>query len=564
MSFSLKNFRDWIWNYPDSIAGFLSSTKPLGYVVASVLLAILIFSYLIELKPSSLMALDGPHDTTLDEAAIGQVVTLNPIYINQNYVDRDLHQLIYEKLLYIAPSGDAQPAIAESWEFQDSGKKLIIKISDKYYWHDGEKVDADDVLFTMSKAIELSGNSRFDTFGNSLEDVTVSKIDERTLSVTLEEYSSTLLEALSFYVIPKHLLEDLDEDELFTYGLLAPPVGSGMYQVTTLRPDKVELDINEDFPFGESKPKIKKISYTLFESLDDMKVSYMNRDIDSISGLEEEQYASLLEYKPVVHTMHLKNHKKVLYFNVNNERIKPLELRKGLSYSIDKNVLISEAEIKGKSAHSPILSDSWALNSTDIFYAYNLDSALKSFEAAGYTQPEGEEYLVDKDGNTLNLTITYHSDPKNERIADELQKMLLTVGVKLEKNPVDYGRLVNEVLARRDFELLLLEIETNIDPDQYNLWHSTKKNYPDLNISGYEYSRVDVLLERARKTQVREDRLNDYTLFQRYIAQDVPAIVLYEPEFEVLMNAKVKNVSLDGYVYPHERFRDIGNWELDQ
>ncbi|WKZ31185.1 MAG: ABC transporter substrate-binding protein [Candidatus Dojkabacteria bacterium] len=564
MSLSAYNFREWVWGYPDGFARFFSATRPVGYIVVSLALAVATFGYLARLQPSGLLAIDNGSSTLYREAAVGQVVTLNPIYINQNQIDRDIHQLVYEKLLYIAPNGEAQPAIAESWEFEEDGKQLRIKISDKYYWHDGEKVTVDDVLFTIQKAMELSGSSRFDTFGNALVGVTVSKVDDRTMIVTLDTYSSTLLETLSFYVVPKHLLEGLDEEEFFTYGLRVPPVGSGMYSIIELHPDRIDLRLNTQFPFDGKKPSIETIEYSLFDTAEDIQVVYMNRQVDGINGLEEGQYQFVNEYKPSIYSMQLKNHKKLLYFNMNKEKTKQLELRKAISYSIDKDRLLEQAGIKGSASFSPVMSDSWALNSKDVYYKFNLESAVKSIEAAGYTKAEGEEYYKDKDGNIMTLTITYHDEPKNNELIKELAEMLKEVGIQLDTRAVDYGRLVNEVLATRDFEMLLLEVETNIDPDQYNLWHSTKKQYPDLNVSGYEYSRVDVLLERARVSQDREARTTDYQLFQKYLSQDVPAIVLFEPEYHIIMNDYVKNVSLEGFIYPHERFRDIQNWEIDR
>ena len=77
----------------------------------------------------------------------------------------------------------------------------------------------------------------------------------------------------------------------------------------------------------------------------------------------------------------------------------------------------------------------------------------------------------------------------------------------------------------------MFEIETTVDPDQYNLWHSLKSSYPDLNLSGYSYERVDILLEDARRTNKIEDRKDKYSLFQKYLTQDAPAIFLYHPNY---------------------------------
>ena len=92
--------------------------------------------------------------------------------------------------------------------------------------------------------------------------------------------------------------------------------------------------------------------------------------------------------------------------------------------------------------------------------------------------------------------------------------MLKEEGVVLKLEKLNYNQITQEIIATRDFEVLLYEVETTIDPDQYNLWHSLKSNYPDLNISGYSYERVDILLEDARKTKDRTLRKRSMIRFR--------------------------------------------------
>lgn len=564
MSSTAYNLREMLWEYPDKILRLFSSTRPIGYVIISCVLAVAMFSYLAKLDPSTVYMFEEKNRSVYREAVVGDVITLNPIYINQNFVDRDLHQLIFEKLLYISPDGGAEPAIAESWQLEEDGKQLRVTVSDKYYWHDGQKVTVDDVLFTMQRAIELSGNSRFDTFGNSLIGVTLSKIDDRTFTISLDSYSSTLLEVLSFYVLPKHLMEELSEDEFFTYGLIVPPVGSGMYRAESVKPDHIVLKLNENYPFRKQKPSINRIEYLMLSSVDDIKVRYMNREIDAISAIEMNEYKFLSEFKPNIYSMNLKNRKKLLYFNLNKDITKNLDIRKAISYSLDRNELLREGSIDGKAVSSSIVSDSWALNTVDQYYKYDPEQVSKVLSNAGYSKDEGEKYYKDKDSNEFTLELTYHANPKNKQLAEVFVKSMAKSGIKISTQPVEYGRLVNEILATRDFELLLLEVETSIDPDQYNLWHSTKKQYPDLNVSGYEYSRVDILLERARTSQDTDARKADYLQFQKYLSQDAPALVLYEPQFRFAANSYVKGIKTEGYIYPHERYRGISEWTLER
>jgi peptide/nickel transport system substrate-binding protein len=109
--------------------------------------------------------------------------------------------------------------------------------------------------------------------------------------------------------------------------------------------------------------------------------------------------------------------------------------------------------------------------------------------------------------------------------------------------------------------MLLYEVETTVDPDQYNLWHSLKVNYPDLNLSGYEYERVDILLEDARKTNSITTRQTKYAQFQRYLMGDAPALFLYHPTFVFYFDSNLEGIDMSNINFSYERYWNIEDWK---
>jgi peptide/nickel transport system substrate-binding protein len=108
----------------------------------------------------------------------------------------------------------------------------------------------------------------------------------------------------------------------------------------------------------------------------------------------------------------------------------------------------------------------------------------------------------------------------------------------------------------------MYEVETTIDPDQYNLWHSLKVDYPNLNLSGYEYERVDILLEDARVELTKKDRIDYYDLFQEYLMRDVPALFLYHPKYVYVVPEDLNGPDLSNISFPEERFQNISEWSF--
>ena len=85
-----------------------------------------------------------------------------------------------------------------------------------------------------------------------------------------------------------------------------------------------------------------------------------------------------------------------------------------------------------------------------------------------------------------------------------------------------------------------------------------------LNISGYEYERVDILIERARRNLNQNSRKEDYELMQRYLLRDVPMIYLYHPSYYFVTYESVVGPDLSNITVPAERFWNVEKWQIKE
>jgi len=210
--------------------------------------------------------------------------------------------------------------------------------------------------------------------------------------------------------------------------------------------------------------------------------------------------------------------------------------------------------------HGPFPKTSWAYSDDFEKYQYNPQKAKELLKDLGYVMNTESGYYETENKEILNFTLSYLDTPTNSRMAELLIDYYKKEGVFLKGNGVGYDQITQEIIATRNFEMLLYEVETAIDPDQYNLWHSLKVNYPDLNLSGYDYERVDILLEEARQTINKDTRKQKYTLFQRYLNNDSPVIFLYNPSFEYIVDSGLKGIDLESINNSYDRFHNIEEW----
>ena len=86
----------------------------------------------------------------LKEGIVGSPRFINPI-LATNDADRDMTALIYSGLMKSSPEGKLVPDLAESYTVSKDGLIYDFKLKDNVYFHDGRKVTADDVEFTINK-----------------------------------------------------------------------------------------------------------------------------------------------------------------------------------------------------------------------------------------------------------------------------------------------------------------------------------------------------------------------------------------------------------------------------
>ncbi len=553
-----KSIRDWLWEYPSNVDNLFKNTAPLSFILIFSVVGIALFLFLTSSTFANVLSKD--RNEVFVEGSVGAISTFNPIFTSQSSVDADIRALVFEKLINISKDGTPVAGIAKEWKSSADGKSYEITISPDHKWQDGKPLTIEDVLFTFDISKELTSKHNYDTIGSPLQDVKIEKVAEDKIRFTLSESNATFFEAISVYIIPKHRFEGIRTTDIPFNSFAKYPLGSGPYEVYRSEPNVVYLKSSD---YYSPKPNIETFIYRVYSTNTALESAFRNGILDAMGTVDQfsvsyvDEYSGYKEY-----SVTLDSRLRMIFFNTRKEKLETKEFRIALNHLIDKNRLIEKANISGDVSYSPISSSSWAYSeSNTIKYEYNQARATEILNNLGYVKNSSSGYFETEDKKILSLTLSYYDNELNERIASVLKGLLKEEGVVLNLEPLTYTQLTQEIVATRDFELLMYEIETTIDPDQYNLWHSLKSNYPDLNLSGYSYERVDILLEEARKSVKKDKRVSNYALFQKYITQDVPVILLYHPKYIYVIREDVNIQDIGNIVFPYQRFDKVYQWD---
>jgi ABC-type transport system substrate-binding protein len=173
-----------------------------------------------------------------------------------------------------------------------------------------------------------------------------------------------------------------------------------------------------------------------------------------------------------------------------------------------------------------------------------------------------------KETLSLSFTLVTVNQPPLTTMAYLIKDQWEELGVNLEIKTFDPTLIqdsdsIEEIIKRRDYEILLFGEVLKITPDPYSFWHSSQVKSPGSNLSSYENKEADKLLEEARQTLDEEERKEALENFQEIIIKDIPAIFLYSPDYLYLVSEEIKGITTKIISGPSQRFSNIENWYIE-
>lgn len=278
---------------------------------------------------------------------------------------------------------------------------------------------------------------------------------------------------------------------IFKRGLL----GTGSYKVTRIRRNGPYIDSLNLSPVDKSANQ-PNLVYKFYLSEAAARLAFKLGMVRSILDLQEMGGLSDWPNTIVTTTRHQDRYVAV-FFNTQDPFLSGQtgkDLRLALTYAIDKSRWENRA-------WGPIGPASWA-------YSPN----LKTFD---YDLSRAEELLarVEKTPDEFVLSTVPAYLTTAEQVKSDWEQLGIKVNIVVSAEPT------------ADFMALVIAQAIPLDPDQYNLWHSTQAT----NLTRQNNPRIDKLLEDGRKTLDIEQRKQIYQDFQRFLVEDVPAVFLFHP-----------------------------------
>ncbi|MBI2414649.1 ABC transporter substrate-binding protein [candidate division WWE3 bacterium] len=446
------------------------------------------------------------------EGVVGQPDSFFPSQA-QNRTDKTISSLIFRGLFKYDIYGTLIPDLADSWIVSEDGIVYTITIKSDQKWSDGSTINADDLIYTAFKTPTLAG-------------IATDKVDDRTVRYTLPNKFSPFLSIMTIGVMKSNSEENQNK---------LNPVTSADFRVISVK--RGGPVIKEVTLYNQNKAtQINKLVFRYYANDDELELAAKLGEIDGFVSASHFEFENYTNKKFPIQSVYYS-----LMFNLRTDTFKDVEFRRKLRASLPIDELIQPYGIPVEGAISKSIFTKESVDTN------HFDKALAS------------EVIQKK----ITITVPNLSDHKD--VAKKIKNIWENkFGLDVQIREVDPSKIMEEVLQNRDFEILLYGQEVGRDPDRYVNWHSTQKEFPNLNLTGFEQVKADRALEEGRNAVDYAARLIHYNVFQDVMESEVPAIFLYHPYVNYYISKYIDGIG-DKYTFTTgDRFLDFYNWKRIQ
>lgn len=472
--------------------------------------------------------------------SIGDASSLLPI-IATDSASYDIIGLVYCRLLKYDKNLEITTDLAESYQVSPDGQTIRVVLRSDARWHDGVPVTADDVVFTVEVLLDPATPTPYKSTFDKLD--RVEKLDAHTVAFHYKEPYAPALESLAtvLYLLPKHLLENQD---ILTSPLNRNPVGCGPYRFVRWEEKReIELRANPDYYAG--RPNIEHYLYRIIPDQATMFLELKNLGLDQM-GLTPQQYtyqtggAFQEQFQKFAYTGFNYTY---LGFNLRRPMFQSREVRRALAHAVNKDELIEGVLLGlGQKATGPLRPGMWYYHGEVSEPIYDPNLARELLEQAGWRDTDSDG-VRERDGVPLRFTIiTNQGNQQRKQTGEILVQRFAEVGAAVDLRILEWATFLHEFVDTGNFDAVILGWNTGIDPDQYDIWHSSRIGPKEFNFVHFQNAEVDRLLEVGRTSFDQETRRAAYARIQEILAWEQPYIFLYIPQSLPVVQRRVRGI----------------------
>ena len=431
-------------------------------------------------------------------------------------------------------------------------------------FHDGHPFDARDVKFTYESIMDPRNLSPRISDYEPVKSVEV--LDPLTVRIVYKRLYSPAIGTWAMGVLPEHLLNaaalEIEARQLgadpATFSMRQSafnrhPIGCGPFVFREWKSDQ-HIVLDRFDKYWEGPPNYEKYVFRVIPDLLTQEMEFYAGTLDSYS-VQPHQVQRLKKDPRFQYFSGTSFGYSYIGYNMRREPFKDPRVRRALGMAIDVNkiidyVLYNQAEritgpfVKQTDYYDPGIPP----------LPYDPGEASRLLAEAGWQR--NQDGWLEKDGRKLQFTlITNSGNDIRKAILAIAQDAWKQIGVDVRTDLLEWSVFIQERVNKLDFDALVLGWAMGIDPDLYQIWHSSQTGLNQLNFVAFQNPEADDLIIKIRQ-EYNYDRQVEYCRrLHEIIAREQPYTFLFVGKWTAILDRRIVMKTVDDT--DHIRYQKI-------
>ena len=434
---------------------------------------------------------------------------------------------ILEGLVGYTEDGAVEPLLAKSVTMSDDGLTYTFSLRDDVTFHNGDKMTADDVVWSMNRYMDADSKWRclpdFDG-SRAVKLAGIEKVDDATVTMTIAEPSAVFLGLMARpecgftgIISPKSVGED---------GSFAAPIGTGPFKwdewkkgeyVHLVKNDAYVSPPNDGAPngtVGAKDPLADGVKFMVVPDASTVKAGIQSGALDlaEVSPDLMPEFEDRDDSKLIVA---VNNGKNLFYMQTRDPVLSNPGVRRAMAMALDLPQLVAAASNGTGTPNCSMI----ATNS--IYYSetqqeclpYDIEAAKKELKDAGYN------------GEPISIIANRRGNVPSYPAAIIAQAMMQQAGLNVQIEVLDYA---TQVERRRsgNYQVISQSVSPRLDPALMMSFYVGDK---DENTSlMWENPKAIELLDAAYRETDQAKRQQIFDDFHTLMLEDMPGLFMYD------------------------------------
>jgi len=415
-------------------------------------------------------------------------------------------------------------------------------------FHDGQPLTAEDVKFTYEAIVNPDNLSPRIPDYEPVKQVEI--IDPHTVRITYKRLYSPAIGTWAMGILPKHLLDEAalareaqeSGQDPAQFGLRQSsfnrrPVGCGPFVFQTWKSDQyIRLARFEDY--WEGPANYHTYVMRIIPDMLTQEMEFYAGTVDDYS-VQPHQVERLSRDDRFQHFSGAAFGYSYIGYNMRRPPFDDVKVRRALGMAIDTQKIIDFMLYgQGERITGPFVKQTDYYNHAITPLPYDPQGALSLLEEAGWRK--ASDGYLQKEGKRLAFTlITNNGNPLRKAIMAIAQDAWKKIGVQVETDLLEWSVFIQKRVNELDFDALILGWSMGIDPDLFQIWHSSQTGKFQLNFVGYADPVSDDLILKIRREYDLDRQVAYCHQLHERIAAAQPYTFLYVNRWTGLLDKRI-------------------------